>query len=83
MRLSVFGPAPIRNDIDEFWNIGGMGLQRRPRYNEMPISAPIPLRDLLNQREIPIARRWTVVREPENPHKDAMPYSGGPFIEPD
>ena len=83
MRLSVFGPAPIRNDIDEFGNIGGMGLQRRPRYNEMPISTPIPRRDLLNQREIPIARRWTVVREPENPHKDAMPYSGRPFTKQD
>ena len=83
MRLSVSGPAPIRNDMDEFGNIGGMGLQRRPRHNEMPISAPIPHRDHLNQREIPIARRWTVVREPENQHKDAMPYSGRAFTEQD
>ena len=64
MRLSMSGPAPIKNDIYEYGNIGGMGLQRRPKYNEMPISAPIPPRDHRNQREIPIARRWTVVREP-------------------
>ena len=81
MRLSVIGPAPIKNDIDEYGLVGGIGSQRRPKYNEMPISAPLPLRDHQNKREIPIARRWTVVREPETPHKDAMPYSGRPFTE--
>ena len=39
--------------------------------------------DLVLQREIPIARRWTVVREPENPHKDATLYSGRPLTEQD
>ena len=71
--------APAKNDIDEYGNIGRMGFQRRPKHNEMPISAPLPPRDHQNKREIPIARRWTVAHEPESPHKDALPYSGTPF----
>ena len=83
LRLAVSGAAPIKNDIDEYGDIGGIGLQRRPNYNEMPISAPIPPRDLLLQREIPSARRWTVVHEPKNPHKDATLYSWRPLTEQD
>ena len=38
MRLSVTGPAPIKNDIDEDGLIGGIGSQRRPKYNEITTS---------------------------------------------
>ena len=67
MRLSVSKPAPIKNDIDEHGLLGGIGSQRRPTYNETPISAPLPLGDHQNKREVPTARRWKVVHEPASP----------------
>ena len=79
MRLSVSGPAPIKNDIDEHRLVGGIGFQRRPKYNEMPISAPLPFRDHQNKREVRTARRWTVVHEPASPYRDAIHYGGRPF----
>ena len=83
MRLSVTGPAPAKNDIDEAGLVGGIGYQRRPWLNEMLISAPLPPRDHQNKREFPIARRWTVVHEPARPHKNAVHYGGIPFTEQD
>ena len=83
MRLSVIGPAPIKNDIDEVGLLGGIGSQRRPKYNEMPIRAPLPPRDHQNKREFPVALRWTIVHEPASPHKNAVHYGGTPFNEQD
>ena len=80
MRLSVSGPAPIKNDIDEDGLIGGIGSQRRPKYNEMPISAPLPPRDHQNKREVPTVRRWTVVHEPESPHRELFITAAGPSL---
>ena len=90
MRLAVSGAAPVETDIDDYGLIGCIGLQRRANYNEMPISAPILLRYIYQKLNIPVARRWTIVHEPENPHEDAMFYCGkllteqdwdlGPFI---
>ena len=90
MRLAVSGAAPVETDIDDYGLIGCIGLQRPGNSNEMPISAPIAPLDINQKRNIPAARRWTIVHEPENPHADATFYGGkrlteqdwdlGPFI---
>ena len=83
MRLAASGAAPVETDIDDYGLIGGIGLQRRANYNEMPISAPIALRDINQKRNIPPARRWTIVHETENPNEDAKVYGGKPLTEQD
>ena len=79
MRISTTGPVPVENDIDDAGLVGGIGSQRRPKPNEMSMSAPLPLRDLQHGRGCIIPHSWAMVTEPTKPHKNAIHYGGVPL----
>ena len=83
MRISATSPVPIENDIDNAGLVGGIGSQRRPKPNDMRMSAPLPLRDIQHTRGCIIPHNWTMVNEPTQPHKNAIHYGGRPLTKQD
>ena len=50
MRISATGPVPVESDVDIVGLVRGIGSQRRLNPNEVPMSAPLPPRDIQHRR---------------------------------
>ena len=76
MRLAVAGAAPQNTDVEDLCPVGRMfGFHMQVRYidavqDAIP-GAPLPPRELLRP---PARRRYTLVREVDKPHENAVPF---------